>query len=187
MGEKSWEAVPILRRPWDVVLVGVLAMFLAIAVMVDVVSALAPVGRAGVPGVRPETMAWFFWIPSFVKEQYLWWCDACDPAFCYNPAWMKAMAAFSPFLYVPFYLVALPSVLFGWERIRLPMLLWAYGLFLTLTVILFEEAYGEHASHNFALVFAGNAPYWLLPFAIFWRFRNRHCFSRRRTGKPKNR
>jgi len=154
----------------DVVICFVLVVFLVISLTIDIFSAISPLGRNGVPGVRLETTIGLWWPPKFFRDYVLWWCDGYDPAFCYNPPWMRFLAFLSPFLYAPFYITALYCIIRRKNWIRVPILMWAYGLLITLTLIMFEEWVGENRAKNYPIVFLANFPYWSFPFLIFWRF-----------------
>lgn len=108
----------------------------------------------------------------------LWWCELADPLLCANPLWFKVMAIVSPFIYAPFFLVALVALVKGWEAIRVPLLAVALGLFYSLTVILVEQVWGPSASHNVPLIFSAYTAYWLLPIFLWMRFGfNPHPFT----------
>jgi hypothetical protein len=66
------------------------------------------------------------------------------------------MALWSPLFYGPFYLFAIYAFLRGRDWIRVPGLMWAWGMFYTVTVILYEEAVGEYPSQDFGLVLLAN-------------------------------
>lgn len=79
------------------------------------------------------------------------------------------MAWFSPFIYAPFYLVAIYAFVFEKEWIRAPTLMWGWGLLLTMVVILREEFFGKYATKDpflFSLAYGG---YMLMPLLVMLR------------------
>ena len=89
-----------------------------------------------------------------------------------------AMAAFSPFLYVPFYIVAIYAFVKEKEWIRIPALMWGYGLLLTMFVVLKEELYGPYPTKNATLFLAAYGPYALIPLLVMVRVARYPVFAR---------
>jgi hypothetical protein len=174
--------VPLSQRKKDYFFIVCFTTFLVISWMVDIISAIGEVGRDGVPGIRRDNTQNALWPPQFMYNAYLDWCDRCDPVFCYNPVWMKVLAGVSPFIYAPFYVFAIYAFVKGKEWIREPCLMYAWGLLFTMTVIMAEEYMGEKASHNFLIVFAGNATYWLFPIPLVLRMWGKHPFSKEKVA-----
>lgn len=79
------------------------------------------------------------------------------------------MSWFSPVLYVPFYVAAIYAFLTEKEWIRIPALMWGYGLLLSMFVILREEIFGEHASPNIGLIGLAYGPYVIIPTLLMLR------------------
>ena len=116
----------------------------------------------------------------------MWWCELADPLLCANPLWFRVMCFVSPFIYAPFYLVAVYAIVKGLEWIRVPLLAISSGLLYSLTVILIEQVWGRYASHNVPLVLAAYATYWLLPIVLIVRFgMTSHPFTRAIGSKSK--
>jgi hypothetical protein len=47
-----------------------------------------------------------------------------------------------------------------------------------------EERFGQYATPHFPMVLALNVPWLLLPFAVMWRMRHDHPFSRDTNAVP---
>jgi hypothetical protein len=164
-----------------------------------VVATVSPSGTLAAPGVSRELLQSYWWAP--LRDAYWQWCQV-DPLLCVNPAWMKAMNALSPVFCAarvacvrvwlaflthlsaradgPFYVVALYAIATGKEWIRVPCMCYAWGLFVTLTVILYDERFGDFRTPNFTIVLLANLPYWIpLPLFIMYRFAfTDHPFTR---------
>jgi len=69
--------------------------------------------------------------------------------------WFKFLAWLSPFVFSPFYLVAIYAIIKGREWIRTPIIIYSSALTLDLLVIMAEEGWGEYASPNFTRVWLG--------------------------------
>jgi hypothetical protein len=65
----------------------------------------------------------------------------------------------------------------GKEWIREVGLMYSWGLFYTLSIILAEEYGGVTPSLNFPIVFLANAPYCLFPLFLIWRLWPKHPFT----------
>eukprot|EP01080_Neovahlkampfia_damariscottae_P004999 gene4999-8597_t len=172
------EVIPISQRPLDIFIIVLFILFFIIAYLVDIVAAVSPFGSPSNPGVTPDLLKSYWWAP--LRDEYARWC-VLDPAFCANSPWMRIMAAFSPFLYGPFYIIAIYAFLKGKNWIRPFALCYAWGLFYSLTIIMGEEMLGESAAHDFIAVAAVNSPYWILmPGILAYRFWNTHTpFTRK--------
>ena len=79
------------------------------------------------------------------------------------------MACFSPFLYIPFYLFGIYAFIREKEWIRIPALMWGYGLLLTMVVVLREELYGSYPTKNTRLFLVAYLPYAFVPFIVMAR------------------
>jgi hypothetical protein len=67
----------------------------------------------------------------------------------------------------------------GREWIRIPSFLWAAVIMTNVTIILFEEMVGPHATPERAMVLLANAPWFLVPAAVIARmWRSPHPFTR---------
>ena len=85
---------------------------------------------------------------------------------------------FSPFLYVPYYFVAIYAFIAEKDWIRIPTLMWGYGLLLTMVVVLREELFGAYPTKDVKLFLMGYGPYALMPIIIMARVARYPVFSK---------
>jgi len=173
----SEEVIPLSKRLYDLFFIFAFIIFLYVAYTIDIVSGIGSIGR-GSAGVTAENTKHFIWPPQFMIQNVLWWCEVADPVFCHNPVWMKVMAWVSPFIYGPFYLFAIYAFIKGRNWIRVPGLMYGWGLFYTVSIIFAEEYMGEHPALNFPAVFWGNFPWWFIPFLLMIRLARPNPFTR---------
>src|SRR6185369_7989731 len=139
--------VPFSQRKWDALHIVTFLMFLGIAFTIDIIAGTAPTGHrlpngTNVWGVSLENAG--RWPPRFFYESTLAYCKFADQVFCHNPMWMKViipgllsclfnphcqvMALWSPVFYGPFYCFAIYAFVRGRDWIRVPALMWAWGM-----------------------------------------------------------
>lgn len=169
--------MPLQQRWYDVGFIVAFSLMLCIALFFDIINLLSPVGKAGVPGITPESVKDNTWPPAIMYDLYFYWCKLADPLFCFNPVWMKFLAAISPLVYAPFYCFAIFAFYHGKEWIRIPALCYGWGLFTHLILILLEEYAGELPSHNFPICFVANSPYLFMPVLLLLRLHSAHPFT----------
>jgi hypothetical protein len=104
----------IFTRPLDLFIVAVFIIFSLIASTIDYTQALY--GSV----LAEEDIEYGLWPPLPILKAYAWWCENVDPLLAHNPSWYATMAAFSPFLYTPFYLIAIYAFITEKEWIRIP-------------------------------------------------------------------
>jgi hypothetical protein len=81
-------------------------------------------------------------------------------------------------LFGPFYAAAIYAYAKGRDWIKNPSLIWAGIMFANVTIILFEELVGPHATSARGIVLLANAPWLLMPIATIARVWSPHPFSR---------
>jgi len=95
-----------------------------------------------------------------------------------RPAWYRATIWIDVLIFGPFYAVAIYAFARGREWIRLPSVLWAGMMLANVTIILFDEVLGVHASPHPMVVLAANASWLVVPMVVFWRMaRKEHPFT----------
>lgn len=152
------------RRLGDIVLVACFAAFLIISLTIDTVNVAIPG-----PISAESTLVGLSWPPKWAVGAIVRWCSMADPMLCENPLWLRIAAAYSPFLYAPFYVLAIYAFLFQRNWIRGPCIAWAAHLLNTMTLLTGEAVYGATPSHNVAVFAAGYAPYALAPLYVLCR------------------
>lgn len=108
---------------------------------------------------------------------YHWWVPTADPVLGVNPIWAKFLAAVSPILYLPFYVIAIRAFWKGSNWIRVPCLIWASLMIFTIALIASEQYWGIWKCPNWGIWFSGYGPYALFPFLLIYRVRNHKPFS----------
>jgi hypothetical protein len=168
-------AIPLSRRPLDVVLVAFFAVNLCFTTYVVSLEQLviADPARFTAPP----------WPPAPLLALVHWWERTYDPLLLARPAWYRATIWLDVLAFGPFYAVAIYAFARGREWIRIPSVVWASMLFTNVFIILFDELGGVHASPAPAVVVAANAPWLLVPLVVIWRVtRSPHLFSRHGAG-----
>lgn len=79
------------------------------------------------------------------------------------------MSMISPFVYMPFYVVVIYAFITEKEWIRIPCLMWGWGLLLTMLVILREQLYGPYPTKNLPLFLMGYGGYLVMPVVVMLR------------------
>jgi hypothetical protein len=117
----------------------------------------------------------------FVRSNY-WYAHDADPLFMNPPDWMRIVTGLSAFVYMPFYVVLVYSLLTGRNWIQLPSVIYATMIASITGIIVFGvEFFGEAAlrTHNPAKFLAFNLPYVLVPLLLLARMRRPLPFTRR--------
>lgn len=96
------------------------------------------------------------------------------------------MAGLSPFLYVPFYLVGIYAFIQEKEWIRIPALMWSYGLLLTMGVIVKEQLYGPLPTKDVMMFLAGYGGYVVMPVIVMARVARPPVFGSKKSKIKKN-
>jgi len=149
----------------DRLIIGSFGTFCVIGIFIDYINAVAPVG-----GVSPEAAKTWSWPPQFMFPAYFWWCRAADPILHLNPMWIKYLSWLSPFVFCPFYIVAIYGVYNRKDWIRMPIVVYASILFVDLSAFFVEAIYGEIPSPSMALFTLGYGYYQIFPLILLKRF-----------------
>lgn len=118
------------------------------------------------------------WPPKALVDLVHWWGDTFDPLQNARPPWWRATIWLDAILFGPFYAVAIYAIVKGKEWIKVPAIFWSGVMFANVSIILFEETWGPHATPKLANVLAANLPWWMLPLLVTWRFgKSDHPFT----------
>ena len=162
--------IPLKRRPLDVALLGFFAfnlLFISYVVSIEQIIIANPASL-----VRP------FLPPRSALALIHWWEKTYDPLLWARPAWYRATIWIDVLLFGPFYAVAVYAYARGREWIRLPSILWAGLMLANVTIILFDEFVGVHASPHPFVVLAANSSWLVFPMLVAWRMsRKEHPFT----------
>jgi hypothetical protein len=162
--------IPLKRRPVDIVFLG---FFIVNLLCISYVISLEQIVIA-----NPASFAWPFWPPRSAIALIHWWEKTYDPLLWARPAWYRATIWIDALLFGPFYAAAIYAYARGREWIRTPSILWAGLMFANVTIILFDEVLGVHASPHPFIVLASNTSWLVFPILIVWRMaRHEHPFT----------
>jgi hypothetical protein len=126
----------------------------------------------------PSRFDYPLWPPRKLVDLVHWYGRNFDPVLIARPAWWRATIWIDSLFFGPFYVFALYAFYKGRDFIRLPGILWAAVMATNVTIILFEEAVGQHATPHFGLVLMANLPWALFPVFVVWRlWKSEHPFT----------
>ena len=162
--------IPLKRRPLDI---GLLGFFVVNLLLISYVISLEQIVIS-----NPASFVHPFWPPRSAVALIHWWEKTFDPLLWARPAWYRATIWIDVLLFGPFYAMAIYAFARGREWIRLPSVLWAGMMLANVTIILFDELLGAHASPHPMVVLAANASWLLVPMIVLWRMaRKEHPFT----------
>jgi hypothetical protein len=118
------------------------------------------------------------WPPAPVIDLIHWWGRNFDPALMARPVWYKMTIWIDQIFFGPFYAVALYAFWRGRDWIRNWCLLWAATMMTNVTIILGEEAWGQHATDHLAIVAFANGWWFVFPVLVIIRMWREHPFTR---------
>jgi hypothetical protein len=163
-------SIPLRRRPLDVALLG---FFFVNLVVVSYIISLEQIVIRNPAAFTPP-----LWPPRGAIAVVHWWEKTYDPLLWARPAWYRATIWIDVLLFGPFYAVAIFAFARAREWIRTPSLIWAGLMFANVTIILFDELLGEHASPHPFVVVGANASWLIVPILMVWRMtRKPHPFT----------
>ena len=160
--------LPLRRRPIDIFFAIMFTLFIVTSCIADMLPTL------GVDFTQPNG--------SFLVDSNYWYAHDADPLFMNPPVWMRIVTGLSAFVYLAFYLVLVPSLIRGWNRIQLPAVIYATMIAGITGIIVFGvEFFGEPElqTQNPAKFLAFNLPYVLVPLLLLIRMRKPLPFTRR--------
>jgi len=162
--------IPLKRRPIDLGLLGFFVfnlLFISYLISLEQIVIADPASS-----FRP------FWPPRSAVTLIHWWEKTYDPLLWARPAWYRATIWIDALLFGPFYAAAIYAYARGREWIRTPSILWAGLMFANVTIILFDEFLGVHASPHPFVVLAANASWFVVPILVVWRMAGKqHPFT----------
>lgn len=165
--------IPLRKRPIDVALLGFFAFNL---VFVSYVISLEQIAVA-----NPANPGTPLWPPRGALALIHWWERTYDPLLWARPAWYRATIWIDVLVFGPYYAAALFAFARGREWIRTPSLVWSGLMLANVSIILFDELCGEHASPHPFVVVGANASWAILPVLMIWRMsRSPHPFTEER-------
>jgi hypothetical protein len=150
--------IPLRRRPVDWIWIAFFALNLGfITYIVDVEQLVI---------ADPTRFDYPLWPPAKLVDLVHWWGRTFDPALMARQPWWRATVWIDALFFGPFYAVAIYAFVKGRPWIRLPTIIWASVMMTNVTVILFEEMLGAHATPARAVVLMANAAWFLVPIGL---------------------
>jgi hypothetical protein len=120
------------------------------------------------------------WPPPAIVDLVHWYGNKWDPVLMNRPAFYRATIWIDVLAFGPFYAFAIYAFIRGRNWIRVPALVWSGVMMANVTMILFEERYGEFATSHFGMVAAANAGWFLFPVLVILRMRRDQPFAAQR-------
>jgi len=118
------------------------------------------------------------WPPAWMVNLVHWYGHNFDPVLMARPAWWRATIWIDSIFFGPFYAVAIYAYWKGKNWIRFVSIVWASVMLTNVSIILFEEVMGEHASPQLGRVFLSNAAWVIFPVMVMYRmWRSTYPFS----------
>ncbi len=109
------------------------------------------------------------WPPAAMVDLVHWYGRNFDPVLIARPAWWRATIWIDALFFGPFYAFAIYAYAKGLKWIRFGSIVWASVMLTNVTIILFEEVLGEHASPELFRVFLANAAWVVFPLIVLFR------------------
>jgi hypothetical protein len=121
----------------------------------------------------PNHFDYPLWPPRAMVDMVHWWGRSFDPPLMAREAWWRATIWIDAVFFGPFYAAAIYAFVKGKEWIKTPSIIWASVMMTNVTIILFEELAGAHATPRPGVILAANAPWLLIPPFLIWRITRR--------------
>src|SRR5262245_56248683 len=175
MAPATREILPLRKRPADIVWILFFFVNLTfITYIVDIEQIIID---------DPTRFEYPFWPPAPLVDLVHWWGRNFDPVLMARPAWWRATIWIDSLVFGPFYVFAIYAFVKGREWIRIPVIIWGSMMITVVSIILFEEMVGPHATPQPVPVLLANAPWALAPLLLIVRMaRNPHPFTREKTA-----
>ena len=153
--------IPLSKRPVDIaIIIFFFINLFFITYIVDLEQLIIP---------DPYHFDYPFWPPSKLVDLVHWYGSNFDPVLMARPAWWRATIWIDALFFGPFYVFAIYAYIKGRNWIRFGSIVWASVMLTNVTIILFEEVRGDHASPHLARVFLSNAAWLIFPVIVLYR------------------
>lgn len=117
----------------------------------------------------PSHFSYPVWPLPPVVDAIHWWGRNFDPLVLARPLWWRALIWIEVLLYGPFYAVAIYAYVRRRDWIRIPSIMWATAMLMSVCVVLTEETLGPVRSAQLTAVWAANAGYIVFPLLVLAR------------------
>jgi hypothetical protein len=109
------------------------------------------------------------WPPAAAVRLIHWYGRNFDPVLIARPAWWRATIWIDSLFFGPFYVFAIYAFAKGKNWIRFGSIVWASVMLTNVSIILFEEINGEHATPQLGRVLLSNAAWVIFPIIVMYR------------------
>jgi hypothetical protein len=154
-------SLPLSKRPIDVALIifFVINLFF-ITYIIDLEQLVI---------ANPDHFRYPIWPPAKMIALVHWYGRNFDPVLIARPAWWRATIWIDSLFFGPFYVFAIYAFAKGRKWIRLISIVWASAMLTNVSIILFEEVNGEHATPELFRVLLANAAWIIFPVIVLFR------------------
>jgi EXPERA (EXPanded EBP superfamily) len=157
--------LPLTKRPIDIFFIVLFSVFIITCIISDSVEGL------GIPQVAHSTNLLAQWNYTYAAHY--------DPLYQKEEVWLRFISGTSAFLYLPFYVILIISLVKGWNRIQIFAVIYATMIVsLTAIPIFGAEFFGPLPTPNPGMFLLYNGPYVLFPLLLLIRMRKPLPFQR---------
>jgi EXPERA (EXPanded EBP superfamily) len=165
------KSIPLRERPLD------LAFIVFFAINLGFVTYLVDIEQLTI--ADPTHFTYPFWPPRPIVDMVHWWGRSFDPALMAREPYWRATIWLDVLAFGPFYAFAIYAFVKGRPFIRVPAFIWAGLMFANVTILLFEEFLGAHATPRPGVVLGANFSWLVMPWLVVARLsRNSHPFAK---------
>ena len=165
------QPIPLKQRPFDMAIVVffIINLFF-VTYMIDIEQLVI---------ADPQNFNYPVWPPKWMVDLVHWYGRNFDPVLIARPAWWRATIWIDSLFFGPYYLVAIYAFIKGKNWIRFGTIIWAAVMLTNVSIILFEEINGDHATPELGRVLMANTAWVIFPLIILYRmWRSATPFSR---------
>ena len=154
-------SLPLSKRPIDI------ALIVFFCVNLFFITYIVDVEQLVIPDAYHFTYP--VWPPAKMVDLVHWYGHNFDPVLMARPAWWRATIWIDSIFFGPCYAIAIFAYWKGKNWIRFGSIMWASVMLTNVSIILFEEVSGEHASPHLGRVFLSNAAWVIFPLIVLYR------------------
>jgi hypothetical protein len=126
----------------------------------------------------PANFTYPVWPPAAMVRLVHWYGSHFDPVLMARPAWWRATIWIDSLFFGPYYAFAIYAFVKGKNWIRFGSIIWASVMLTNVSIILFEEINGDHATPMLNRVLLSNAAWVIFPILVLYRmWRSVYPFS----------
>ena len=163
-------SIALKNRPLDIAFIGFFSINLVLVTyMIDLEQLVIS---------DPDNFSYPLWPPEWMIDLVHWYGRTFDPVLMARPAWWQATIWIDNIFFGPYYAVAIYAFWKGKNWIRFVSIMWASVMLTNVTIILFEEINGQHATPEIGRVLLANTAWVVFPILVLYRmWKSIHPFS----------